>query len=101
RPDGVDLLAIVAGSAGPAPVPHAARLWLADGRAQGLRRRATVLSRLTVDGVDGDLVAVELPSTDVASRWIAGHGPDAVVLEPPALAHAVRERLLAAAGRAG
>ncbi|MCA1703382.1 MAG: WYL domain-containing protein [Actinobacteria bacterium] len=101
RPDGVDLLAIVAGSAEPAPVPHTARLWLADGRAQGLRRRATVLGRLTVDGVDGDVVAVELPSTDVASRWIAGHGPDAVVLEPAALADAVRDRLLAAAGRAG
>lgn len=101
RPAGVDLLAIVAGSADPAPVPHTARLWLADGRAQGLRRRATVLGRLTVDGVDGDLVAVELPGTDVASRWIAGHGPDALVLDPPVLADAVRGRLRAAAGRAG
>lgn len=101
RPDGVDLLGIVAGSADPGPVPHTARLWLADGRAQGLRRRATVLSRLTVDGVEGDLVAVELPGTDVASRWIAGHGPDALVVEPPVLADAVRDRLLAAAGKAG
>ncbi|MGH4015211.1 MAG: helix-turn-helix transcriptional regulator [Pseudonocardiaceae bacterium] len=101
RPEGVDLLAIVAGSAGPPPVAHTARLWLADGRAHGLRRHATQLGRLTVDGIDGDLVQVELPGWDVAARWIAGHGPDAVVLEPAALADAVRARLLAAAGRAG
>lgn len=102
RPDGVDLLAIVAGSAESTPVSHTARVWLADGRAQGLRRRATVVRRLSMDGIDGDLVDIELPSTDVAARWIAGHGPDAVVFEPPALADAVRSRLLAAAaGRAG
>ncbi|MFN2496029.1 MAG: helix-turn-helix transcriptional regulator, partial [Pseudonocardiaceae bacterium] len=46
RPNGVNLLKIVAGSAEPPPVAHTARLWLADGRAQGLRRRATVLGRL-------------------------------------------------------
>ncbi|MFN2494532.1 MAG: helix-turn-helix transcriptional regulator, partial [Pseudonocardiaceae bacterium] len=101
RPDGANLLEIVAGSAEPPPVAHTARLWLADGRAQGLRRRATVLGRLTVDGVAGDLVQVELPGSDVAARWIAGHGPDAVVLEPAVLAAAVRARLLAAAARAG
>lgn len=101
RPEGVDLLAIVAGSAESAPVTQPARLWLADGRAQGLRRRATVRSRLTVDGVDGDLVDIDLPGPEVAARWIAGHGPDAVVLHPPALADAVRDRLLAAAGRTG
>lgn len=101
RPEGVDLLKIVAVSSEPSPVAHSARLWLAEGRAQGLRRRATVLGELTVDGVDGDLVQLELPSLDVAARWIAGHGPDAVVVEPATLAAAVRDRLLAAAGRAG
>ncbi|MGH3928641.1 MAG: helix-turn-helix transcriptional regulator [Pseudonocardiaceae bacterium] len=101
RPEGVDLLKIVAKSAEPFPVAHTARLWLAEGRAQGLRRHATVLGGLTVDGVDGDLVQVELPSVDVAARWIAGHGPDAVVIEPATLADAVRVRLLAAAERPG
>lgn len=101
RPEGVDLLKIVAGSAEPPPTAHTARLWLADGRAQGLRRKAARLGRLTLDGVDGDLVQVELPSSDVAARWIAGHGPDAVVVEPAWLAAAVRSRLLAAARRAG
>ncbi|MGH3796064.1 MAG: helix-turn-helix transcriptional regulator [Pseudonocardiaceae bacterium] len=101
RPAGVDLLKIVAASAEPPPVAHTARLWLADGCAQGLRRRATVLGRLTLDGVDGDLVQVQLPGPDVAARWIAGHGPDAVVVEPAGLAAAVRIRLAGAAGRAG
>lgn len=100
RPDGLDLLAIVAGSAGPPPATHVARLWLADGHANGLRREARQLGRLAVDGVDGDLVEVTLPALDSAARWIAGHGPDAVVIEPALLADAVRARLLAAAGGA-
>jgi proteasome accessory factor B len=100
RPEGMDLLKIVAGSAEPPAMAHTARLWLAEGRAQGLRRYATVLDRLTVDGVAGDLVQVVLPASDVAARWIAGHGPDAVVVEPGWLAAAVRDRLRAAAGRA-
>ncbi|MGH3834741.1 MAG: helix-turn-helix transcriptional regulator [Pseudonocardiaceae bacterium] len=100
RPEGVDLLKIVAGSAEPPPVVYTVRLWLADGRAHGLRRHATVLGDMTLDGVDGDLVAVQLPGYDVAARWIAGHGPDAVVVEPAELADAVRARLLAVAGSA-
>jgi proteasome accessory factor B len=97
RPEETDLLQIVAGSAEPRPGSHRARLWLADGRAQGLRRQATVLGRLAVDGVDGDLVQCELPALDVAARWVAGHGPDAVVVEPAVLAAAVHALLTAAA----
>ncbi len=97
RPE-VDLLKIVAGSAEPPPVTHTARLWLASGRANGLRRYARVLGEMVLDGAAGDVVAVELPGHDVATRWIAGLGPDAVVLEPAELAEAVRARLLAAAG---
>ena len=98
RPAGTDLLKIVAGSAGRPPVGHTARLWLASGRANGLRRYAKVLESKTMDGVVGDVVAVDLPGYDVAGRWIAGLGPDAVVLEPAELADAVRTRLMAAAG---
>lgn len=101
RPDGVDLLRIVAGSAEPPAASYTARLWLADGHAHGLRRQARVLGRLALDGVDGDLVEVTLPAIDVAARWIAGHGQDAVVIEPASLADAVRSRLLAAAGEVG
>jgi proteasome accessory factor B len=53
---------------------------------------------MVLDGVAGDVVVMELPGYDVATRWIAGLGPDAVVLEPGELADAVRARLLAAAG---
>jgi proteasome accessory factor B len=94
----VDLLKIVKGSAEPSPVTHTARLWLASGRANGLRRYARVLGAMVLDGVAGDVVVMELPGYDVATRWIAGLGPDAVVLEPGELADAVRARLLAAAG---
>ena len=52
----------------------------------------------TMDGMVGDVVAVDLPGYDVAARWLAGLGPDAVVLEPAELADAVRARLRAAAG---
>ncbi len=98
RPDGVNLLEIVAGSAEPPAASYTARLWLADGHAHGLRRQARVLGRLAIDGVDGDLVALQLPTVEVAARWIAGHGQHAVVIEPAALAEAVASRLLAAAG---
>lgn len=98
RPTDVDLLKIVKGSAEPSPVTHTARLWLASGRANGLRRYARVLGAMVLDGVAGDVVVMELPGYDVATRWIAGLGPDAVVLEPGELADAVRARLLAAAG---
>ncbi|MDQ2792047.1 MAG: WYL domain-containing protein [Pseudonocardiales bacterium] len=101
RPPGVDLLKIVAGSAEPPAAAHTVRLWLADGRAYGLRQRATVLARMTLEDVAGDVVTVELPGYDVAARWIAGLGPDAVVLEPAELATAVRARLSAAAGSVG
>ncbi len=97
RPEGVDLLEIVSGSAAPPTASCTARLWLADGCAHGLRRQAHVLARLALDGVDGDMVEVTLPAVDVAARWIAGHGQDAVVIEPASLADAVRSRLLAAA----
>jgi proteasome accessory factor B len=72
---------------------------LAKVRAHGLRRYATVLGGMALDGVAGDLVAVELPGHDVAARWIAGLGPDAVVLEPAELATAVRDRLMAVLAR--
>jgi len=100
RPDGVDLLDMVGRS------PHhddntpsgTARLWLAAGRAQGLRRRARAVGRLSVDGVDGDLVEIDLHWPETAARWIAGHGPDAVVVEPEWLREMVLGRLAAAAG---
>ncbi|WP_127782923.1 WYL domain-containing protein [Rhodococcus sp. X156] len=86
-PDGADLLALVAASAGPAPQAAVeATLLLAPDRAVGLRRGAEVVQQTR----DGDVVRVQLPDLDVAARSIAGYGADAVVLAPPEL----RERVL-------
>ena len=103
RPDGVDLLAMVGTSSwhNDDHTPSGtARLWLAAGRALGLRRRARVLGQRTVDGVDGDLVEIDMHWPETAARWIAGHGPDAVVVEPQWLREIVLGRLTAAAGHA-
>lgn len=100
RPDGVDLLALV----GRWPhkeehsTPATAQVWLAAGKAQGLRRRARVLQQRTIDGVPGDLVEIDMYWPETTARWIAGHGPDAVVVEPAWLRETVLGRLRAAAG---
>ncbi|MBK1782952.1 helix-turn-helix transcriptional regulator [Prauserella cavernicola] len=95
RPQDVNLLEFVAGTSGsqdPAPAARA-RLWLAQGRAAGIRRHATVTGPLTVADVEGDVVEVDLYFPESAADWIAGHGPDVLVLEPDVLAKAVRDRL--------
>ncbi|WP_104475995.1 WYL domain-containing protein [Actinokineospora auranticolor] len=100
RPDDVDLMAFVANTntvGGEPPQAAPALLWVADGRAAGLRRRAKVVGVREVDGVQGDLIEIDLLYPDSAATWIAGYGADALVLEPEILAKSVRERLIAAA----
>ncbi len=95
RPPDVNLIEFVAGAggAGRDPVPAMrARLWLAEGRAAGIRRQATVVGRRTVADVDGDVVELDLWVPESAADWIAAHGPDALVLEPDVLAKAVADR---------
>ena len=103
RPENLDLLAMVGRSSHPHHHEDSqgstATLWLASGRAQGLRRRARVLDTRTIDGVVGDVVEIDLHWPDTAARWIAGHGPDAVVIEPAWLRDMVMHRLAAAAGQ--
>jgi proteasome accessory factor B len=104
-PKDVDLLQYVSGvEDDPVQQVTVARLWVARGQAQGLRRRARVVGASTVDGVDGDLVEVELTMPESAAGWIAGFGPDVEVLAPELLRKSVYERLLgaisAAEGRA-
>jgi len=98
RPDDVDLLSHVYGSSDAPYSTTRARLWLAAGRVHGLRRRARVVGQRTIADVPGDLVEIDLLHLDTAARWIAGHGADAVVLEPESLRAAVLARLSAAAG---
>ena len=68
-----------------------ARLWVAAGRAHGLRRLGRVRWPLRLPGTgDGDELEIDLRSLDTVARWVAGYGPDVVVLHPPELAAAVR-----------
>ncbi|HEY0641027.1 MAG TPA: WYL domain-containing protein [Pseudonocardiaceae bacterium] len=106
RPEGVDLLSMVGASHhhhqdrahGDDERQNTATLWLAAGRAQGLRRRARPVGTRVLDGAPGDLVEITLHWPDTAARWIAGHGPDAVVVEPDWLRDLVLARLSAVAG---
>jgi proteasome accessory factor B len=96
RPDDVNLLQFVAGTGDrePDPSPVAtARLWVADERAAGVRRRGKVLGRSSEGGIEGDLVEIELFMPESAADWIAAQGPDVLVLEPDVLAKAVQGRL--------
>ncbi|GAB2788399.1 helix-turn-helix transcriptional regulator [Amycolatopsis magusensis] len=98
RPENVNLLEYVAGAVEPEPSPTTpALLWVADQRAAGVRRRAKPVDRLSVDGVEGDVMEIELYYPESAADWIAGHAPDVLVLEPDVLAKAVRGRLEAIA----
>ena len=73
------------------PVIGTARLWVAAGRAHGLRRLGRVRRPLRLPGAgDGDELEIDLRSLDTVARWVAGYGPDVVVLHPPELAAAVR-----------
>lgn len=98
KPDDVDLRDIVAEAVGEAPTGVQARIWVADGRATALRRAGAVAERMALGGRDGDVVAIDIGSVDRLAREVAGHGADAVVLEPESLRDEVIARLRAQAG---
>jgi proteasome accessory factor B len=101
RPPDIDLLTLVAGEERGTPPSTRARVWVAAGRAQGLRRRASVVGEQQVDGVDGDVVELDLHYPESAATWIAGYGPDVLVLEPDTVRKAVYETHLGVAGEVG
>jgi proteasome accessory factor B len=94
-PPGTDLLAVVERAVELPPVIGTARLWVAAGRAHGLRRLGRVRGPQRhpdpATGRDGDELEIDLRSVDIVARWVAGYGPDVAVLDPPALAAAVRD----------
>lgn len=100
-PDGVDLRAIVRSSAGPGPVTGTARVWVAEGRAAGLRRIGREQGPHEHTGRPGVLIELDVRDRDTVARWLAGHGPDVAVLDPPELVTAVRELWAGAAAPAG
>ncbi len=97
-PDGVDLRALVRASAGPQPVSGTARVWVAAGRAAGLRRTGRERGPREHAGRPGVEIELDLRDRGTVARWLAGHGPDVAVLDPPELARAVRELWEAALG---
>jgi proteasome accessory factor B len=98
RPENIDLMQFVATTGGEPPQSSTVRLWVAAGRAAGVRRRATIVGESDIDGATGDVLELELRFPDTAAGWLAGYGADVVVLEPEVLAKSVRERLIASAG---
>ncbi len=97
RPAEVNLREIVARVVGDWPTTGEARVWVADGRATALRRRATVVGPRTLGGRAGEEIAVEIGMFDRLAREVASYGADAVALEPAALRDDVVARLRAQA----
>jgi len=94
-PADVDVPAMIAAST-PRPGASTARVRVAAGRANGLRRRAT---SSTPDG-DADVLLVAYSDDEALAADIVGLGTAAVVLEPESLRAAVVRRLAVAAGAA-
>ncbi|GAB3127176.1 YafY family protein [Tsukamurella serpentis] len=97
-PDGFDLHAHVVATVAERDPVGTARLWVARGRGDGLRRLASAQTEARFRDRDGAELTVEVRSVDGLAREITGLGPDAVVYEPPQLREAVIDRLKALAG---
>lgn len=93
RPDGVDLRAIVAEAVADAPTGVRAQVWVADQRGTALRRAGTSLGPRQLAGRDGEVIELDIGSTDRLTQEIAGYGADAVVLAPDSLREDVLARL--------
>ena len=100
RPDGVNLREIVDRVVGDWPGAGQATVWVADGRATALRRRATAGGARTLGSRAGEELTLNIDMFDRLAREIAGYGADAVVLGPASLRRDVIARLEAQADRA-
>ncbi|HSS25400.1 MAG TPA: YafY family protein [Mycobacterium sp.] len=97
-PDDVDLRKIVSVTVAETPTGGQARVWVADGRATALRRAGRSTGARQLGARDGEVIELDIGSTDRLARDIAGYGADAVVLEPQSLREDVLGRLRAQAG---
>jgi proteasome accessory factor B len=100
-PDDVDLRGIVSQTVGETLTGAQARVWVADGRATALRRAGKSEGARQLGGRDGEVLDLDIGSSDRLARDIAGYGADAVVLEPQSLREDVLARLRAHAGVEG
>jgi proteasome accessory factor B len=92
-PADVDLRKIVADTVAETPTGGQAQVWVADGRATALRRAGRCTGARQLGGRDGEVIELDIGSTDQLARDIAGYGADAVVLEPRSLREDVLARL--------
>ena len=98
RPAGLNLREIVDRVVGDWPAAGQANVWVADGRATALRRRATIVGPRELGGRPGEEIALDIDMFDRVAREIASYGADAVVLAPEPLREDVIARLEAQAG---
>ncbi|MGL4307027.1 MAG: helix-turn-helix transcriptional regulator [Mycobacteriaceae bacterium] len=99
KPPDIDLRAVVARAVGEHTVSGSALIWIAQGRAQELRRLGTYLGPKKLQSIDGCLYQLEVRSWDWVARIIAGHANNVVVLEPDSLRNNVIERFHAFIGQ--
>lgn len=85
KPEDVDLQSIVERVAGSAEVNGTAIIWVVDDGAVEIRRMGSVTEERWIGGRRGSVVTIPVRSWEWATRLIAGHGADALVLEPPEL----------------
>jgi len=97
-PDDVDLRGIVAQTVADTPTGAQATVWVADGRGTALRRAGKSVEKRQLAGRDGEVIELDISFNDRLARDIAGHGADAIVLEPESLREDVLARLRAAQG---
>jgi proteasome accessory factor B len=97
-PDDADLGRIVAQKVTEVPTGRQAHVWVADGRATALRRAGRSIATRQLGGRDGEVIELDIGSTDRLARDIAGYGADAVVVAPQSLREDVLARLRALAG---
>ncbi|WP_137726040.1 helix-turn-helix transcriptional regulator [Prescottella subtropica] len=101
KPEGVDLREVVAAVTGGGEVTGSAAVWVADGRALEVRRLGVDRGPRQLGSRSGTVVDIPVRSWGWTARIVAGHGADAVVLEPAQLRERVQEQLRAVAGIAG
>ncbi len=97
KPPGLNLREIVDRVVGDWPAAGQAKVWVAEGRATALRRRATAAEPRTLGGRAGEEIALDIDMFDRVAREVASYGADAVALEPPSLREDVIARLEAQA----
>lgn len=97
-PAGVDLRSIVAQKVTEVPTGEQATVWVAEGRATALRRAGRSARPRQLGGRDGEVIELEIRSSDRLAREITGYGADAIVLQPGSLRDDVLARLRAQAG---